>query len=95
VSYFRPQKATKTGPRSICSLPDSTQNLSRKEGQVTVSRIQLRICLEKRGRSTLQSVPIPAVFQGCSPVLYVPPGTGKTYQALTIRSKSGAISNRL
>ena len=47
MSYFRPSKIRKTGPRSICSLPDSTQNLSRKRGWVTAFRIQLRICLEK------------------------------------------------
>jgi len=35
VSYFRPQKIRKTGPRSICSLPDSTQKLSRKGGRVS------------------------------------------------------------
>jgi hypothetical protein len=40
VSYFRPQKATKTGPRSICSLPDSTQNLSQKRGRVNYKRAE-------------------------------------------------------
>ena len=35
MSYFRPQKIRKTGPRSICSLPDSTQKLSRKGGRVS------------------------------------------------------------
>jgi hypothetical protein len=70
VSYFRPRKTRETGPRSICSLPDSTQKLSRKRGGVTASRIQLRSCLEKGVGSTQQSVPISTVsFQGCSPVL--------------------------
>ena len=32
MSYFKPQKTRKTGPRSIYSLPVSTQNLSRKWG---------------------------------------------------------------
>jgi hypothetical protein len=35
VSYFRPQKASKTGPRTIYSLPDSTQQVSQNAGQVT------------------------------------------------------------
>jgi len=45
VSYFRPPKIRKTGPRSICSLPDSTQNLSRKRGWVNAGKCAQRNCL--------------------------------------------------
>jgi len=36
VSYFRPQKSRKIGPRSIYSLPHSTQTLSQKPGRVNL-----------------------------------------------------------
>ena len=45
MSYFRPPKIRKTGPRSICSLPDSTQNLSRKRGWVTTASVPIENCL--------------------------------------------------
>jgi hypothetical protein len=45
VSYFRPQNVRKIATRSVSSLPNSTQNVSRKRGRVTSSRIQLRGCL--------------------------------------------------
>jgi hypothetical protein len=35
VSYFRPQNARKIAPRSVCSLPNSTQKVSQKGGRVT------------------------------------------------------------
>jgi hypothetical protein len=35
VSYFRPQKTRKTGPRSTTALPPSTQELSQKGGRVS------------------------------------------------------------
>jgi hypothetical protein len=44
VSYFRPQKARKTGPRSISGLPDSTQKLSRKGGRVKTCKCAQIIC---------------------------------------------------
>jgi hypothetical protein len=62
VSYFRPQKATKTGPRSICSLPDSTQNLSRKEGQVIPAECALSECLKLRVQSR-RNHPTPASIE--------------------------------
>ena len=34
MSYFRPQNARKIAPRSVCSLPNSTQKVSRKGGRV-------------------------------------------------------------
>jgi hypothetical protein len=34
VSYFRPQNARKIAPRSVCSLPNSTQKVSQKGGRV-------------------------------------------------------------
>jgi hypothetical protein len=34
VSYFRPQKAGKIGPRTVHSFSDSTSQLSQKAGQV-------------------------------------------------------------
>jgi hypothetical protein len=80
VSYFRPQKIRKTGPRSIRSLPDSTQKLSRKGGRVTAFRIQLRSCLEKGVGSVdgtanakkyykTESSPSPPSCLVCSPIL--------------------------
>jgi len=42
VSYFRPQKARKTAPRSTSSLPDSTQKVSRKRGRVKMARVSLK-----------------------------------------------------
>jgi hypothetical protein len=45
VSYFRPRKARKTGPRSIHSLPDSTQKLSRKRGRVMTPGHRTKTCL--------------------------------------------------
>jgi hypothetical protein len=51
VSYFRPPKIRKTGPRSICSLPDSTQNLSRKRGWVTLAWAKNISGLMKKGVS--------------------------------------------
>ena len=41
MSYFRPRKTRETGPRSICSLPDSTQKLSRKRGGVTLQSVPI------------------------------------------------------
>jgi len=35
VSYFRPQNARKIAPRSVCSLPNSTQKVSQKGGRVS------------------------------------------------------------
>ena len=47
MSYFKPQKTRKTGPRSICSLLDSTLYLSRKWGRVTLQKHALIICATK------------------------------------------------
>lgn len=51
MSYFRPQKTRKTARGASAALPDSTRELSQKRGRVIRSRIQLRCCLKKRGRS--------------------------------------------
>jgi hypothetical protein len=45
VSYFRPQKSRKIGPRSIYSLPHSTQTVSQKPGRVTLCKCAQEICL--------------------------------------------------
>jgi hypothetical protein len=41
------RRRQKTGPRSICSLPDSTQNLSRKRGWVRHGKCAPKICLTR------------------------------------------------
>ena len=38
MSYFRPQKAGKIGPRTIYSFSDSTSRLSQNAGQVKLLR---------------------------------------------------------
>jgi hypothetical protein len=65
VSYFRPQKAGKIGPRTIHSFSDSTSWLSKKAGQVNASRIQLRGCLEMRGRSSVGTRTCSCVQKNC------------------------------
>jgi hypothetical protein len=52
VSYFRPQKARKIAPRSVCSLPNSTQKVSRKRGRVTTAKCAHPSCLISRVRSS-------------------------------------------
>jgi len=44
VSYFRPRKTRKTGPRSIRSFLHSTQKLSRKAGRVKSGNCVPIIC---------------------------------------------------
>jgi hypothetical protein len=53
VSYFRPQKAGKIGPRTIHSLSDSTSRLSQNAGQVTLQSVPIPA----------------VSFQGCSPAV--------------------------
>ena len=45
MSYFRPQNARKIAPRSVCSLPNSTQKVSRKGGRVNYCKCAQEICL--------------------------------------------------
>jgi hypothetical protein len=50
VSYFRPQKVRKIGPRAIYSFSDSTLRLSQNAGQVIgFERLSLK-CLSVRVR---------------------------------------------
>jgi len=44
VSYFRPQKAGKIGPRTIHSFSDSTSRLSQKAGQVNKDKVVITDC---------------------------------------------------
>jgi hypothetical protein len=55
VSYFRPQKAGKIGPRTIQSFSDSTSLLSQNAGQVSDLCMQTRTCLINRIRVLLVS----------------------------------------
>ena len=41
MSYFRPQNVRKIATRSVSSLPNSTQNVSRKRGRVNGVRVEL------------------------------------------------------
>ena len=45
MSYFRPQKAGKIGPRTVHSFLDSTSRLSQNTGQVTESNASELHCL--------------------------------------------------
>ena len=54
MSYVRRQKARKTSPRSISSLPDSTQKLSRKEGRVIPANCALSECFKLRVQSRMR-----------------------------------------
>jgi hypothetical protein len=47
VSYFRPQNVRKIAPRSVSSLPNSTQNVSRKRGWVTAACVPIPNCLNR------------------------------------------------
>ncbi len=60
VSYVRRQKARKTSPRSISSLPDSTQKLSRKEGRVKTASVPIPNCLNG-GVHPSRDVPVPTL----------------------------------
>jgi hypothetical protein len=77
VSYFKPKKARKTGPRSICSLPDSTPNLSRKWGRVTQQSVPIPT----------------VSFQGCSPdfALKRELSAGRTHRERGRHDTAGAI----
>jgi len=44
VSYFRSQKARKTGPRSITRLPNSTQKMSQEGGRVKTETVPKQNC---------------------------------------------------
>jgi hypothetical protein len=44
VSYFRPQKARKTGPRSIPRFPNSTQKMSQEGGRVMCPQLYATEC---------------------------------------------------
>jgi hypothetical protein len=48
VSYFRPQKAGKIGPRTVHSFSDSTSLLSQKAGQVNPAKCAHPDCLISR-----------------------------------------------
>jgi hypothetical protein len=51
VSYFRPQNARKIAPRSVCSLPNSTQKVSQKGGRVKCAKYAHPSCLISRVQS--------------------------------------------
>jgi hypothetical protein len=46
VSYFRPQKAGKIGPRTVHSFSDSTSRLSQNAGQVKIQNGGNQNCLK-------------------------------------------------
>jgi hypothetical protein len=48
VSYFRPENAREIAPRSVCSLPNSTQKVSQKGGRVSYCKCAQEICLTAR-----------------------------------------------
>ncbi len=52
MSYFRPQNARKIAPRSVCSLPNSTQKVSQKGGRVNPAKCAHPYCLISRVQST-------------------------------------------
>jgi hypothetical protein len=86
VSYFRPPKIRKTGPRSICSLPDSTQNLSRKRGWVIPAKCALSECL-KLG---VQSIFVSEKSDGAKPLKTSgEPGRTRTSNPLIKRPSKG------
>jgi hypothetical protein len=58
VSYFRPQKAGKIGPRTVHSFSDSTSRLSQKAGQVIPAKCALSECLKLRIQSTREPMTI-------------------------------------
>jgi hypothetical protein len=47
VSYFRPENAREIAPRSACSLPNSTQKVSRKRGRVKTASVPIENCLTR------------------------------------------------
>jgi hypothetical protein len=49
VSYFRPQKAGKIGPRTVHSFSDSTSRLSQKAGQVKTANCNIVILSQEWG----------------------------------------------
>jgi hypothetical protein len=57
VSYFRPQYARKIAPRSVCSLPNSTQKVSRKGGRVNDSESAQENCLTLGGHLNFGMTP--------------------------------------
>ena len=47
MSYFRPQKAVKIGPRTRNSFSDSTSRLSQNAGQVRTACVPIPNCLNR------------------------------------------------
>ena len=56
MSYFRPQKAGKIGPRTVHSFLDSTSRLSQNAGQVNLAKCALSECLKLRVQSSSTTV---------------------------------------
>ena len=52
MSYSRPQNVREIAPRSVSSLPNSTQKLSRKRGRVSRAECALSDCLKLRVQFT-------------------------------------------
>jgi hypothetical protein len=75
VSYFRPQNARKIAPRSVCSLPNSTQKVSQKGGRVKVGNCAQRICASLgvhpngwgTGEQLFPNMTVVARKRGCHP----------------------------
>jgi hypothetical protein len=63
VSYFRPQKAGKIGPRTDHSFSDSTSRLSQNAGQVKTVRVPPRICLTKGVQSAGFTICVQVVYK--------------------------------
>jgi hypothetical protein len=76
VSYFRPQKAGKIGPRTVHSFSDSTSRLSQNAGQVTIARVPIPNCLN-RGVHPMR----------LCPVLCPPPNHTCCYRVMTQSDK--------
>ena len=47
MSYFRPENARKIAPRSVSSLPNSTQKVSRKWGRLSYGKCAQENCLTR------------------------------------------------
>jgi hypothetical protein len=56
VSYFRPQKAGKTGPRTITGLPNSTQKMSQEGGRVNTEKCARSNCLTVGVHSSARTI---------------------------------------
>ena len=52
MSYFRPQKAGKIGPRTVHSFSDSTSRLSQNAGRVSLAKCASSNGLTLGGHST-------------------------------------------